>query len=122
MEAAIEKIILKIGLRRLYTVFEFFRNIYMFMDFFMESAFGYSLVNGSKKDQEMFKCRNDKSGHLVKIIGRGTARPAEQVFLNNFMLRHEAYIDLVNYVLNNDHIIFMGMSEMEVWFSISPFN
>ena len=61
MEAAIEKIILKIGFRRLYTVFEFFRNIYMFIDFVMESAFGYSLVNGSKKDQEMFKHRNGQN-------------------------------------------------------------
>ena len=119
MEAVTGKIILRMG----YAVFEFFRNIYMFLDLVMESAFGYSLVNGSKKDQEMFKHRNDGySCHLVKIIGRGTARPTEQVFLKHFMLRHEAYIDLVNYVLNNDHIIFMGMSETEVWFSISPFN
>ena len=36
------------------------------------------------------------------------------------MLRHEAYIDPVNYVLNNDHVTFMGMSETEAWFSISP--
>ena len=59
MEASIEKIILKIGFRRLYNVFNFVRNIYMFIDTVTEKYFGYSLVNGSKKDQEMFKHRNE---------------------------------------------------------------
>ena len=38
MEAAIEKIVLKIGFRRLYNVFKFVRNIYMFMDMVADSG------------------------------------------------------------------------------------
>ena len=33
--------------------------------------FGYSFVNGYKKDREMAKSDNiEKSGHLVKILGK----------------------------------------------------
>ena len=96
MEATIEKIVLKIGFRRLYNVFNFVRNIYMFIDAITEKYFGYSLVNGSKKEQERSKSNSATSGHLVKIWGRGSPRPASQVFLENFMLRHEAYIEGVS--------------------------
>ena len=70
MEATVEKVVMKIGFRRLYNVFKFVRNIYMFFDMVIDSVLGYSLVNGYKKDREMSKSSVEKSGHLVKIIGK----------------------------------------------------
>ena len=70
MEATVEKIVMKIGFRRLYNVFKFVRNIYMFFDMVADSVFGYSFVNGYKKDREMSKSGVERSGHLVKIIGK----------------------------------------------------
>ena len=69
METTVEKIVMKIGFRRLYNVFKFVRNIYMFLDMVTDSVLGYSLVNGYKKDREMSKS-GETSGHLVKIIGK----------------------------------------------------
>ena len=70
METTVEKIVMKIGFRRLYNVFKFVRNIYMFLDMVTDSVLGYSLVNGYKKDREMSKSGVETSGHLVKIIGK----------------------------------------------------
>ena len=70
METTVEKIVMKIGFRRLYNVFKFVRNIYMFLDMVTDSVLGYSLVNGYKKDREMSKSSVETSGHLVKIIGK----------------------------------------------------
>ena len=70
METTVEKIVMKIGFRRLYNVFKFVRNIYMFLDMVTDSVLGYSLVNGYKKDREMSKSSVEASGHLVKIIGK----------------------------------------------------
>ena len=54
---------------------------------------------------------------ITLIIGRGNPRPASQSFLEtNFMLRHEAYVNPIDFVLKNDHVTFMGMSETHAWF------
>ena len=31
-------------------------------------------------------------------------------------LRHEAYVNPIDFVLKNDHVTFMGMSETHAWF------
>ena len=118
MEEAIEKIVLAIGLKRIYRVFSVLRNIYNFIDYWLVVTIGYSLVHGWKSDQ--VKAKNGQLGHLVKILGRGTANPASHVFLDNFMLIHEAYIDPIQFVLTNDHVTLMGASKNQVWFSVSP--
>ena len=105
MEETIEKIVLAIGLKRIYKVFNVMRNIYKFIDYFLIVTIGYSLVHGWKEDQ--LKAKNNQMGHLVKILGRGTANPASHVFLDNFMLRHEAYIDPIDFVINNDHVMLL---------------
>ena len=35
-----------------------------------DSVFGYSFVNGSRKEREMAKSGVETSGHLVKILGK----------------------------------------------------
>ena len=42
----------------------------MFMDMVADSLFGYSFVNGYKKDRKLSKSGVETSGHLVKIIGK----------------------------------------------------
>ena len=32
------------------------------------------------------------------------------------ILRHEAYVNPIDFVLKNDHVTFMGMSETYAWF------
>ena len=90
----------------------------MLIDFFLSTTIGYSLVHGWTEDQ--LKANHYHSGHLVRILGRGTANPASHVFLDNFILRHEAYINPIYFVMNNDHVTLMGASKTHVWFSVSP--
>ena len=118
MEETIEKIVLSIGLKRIYRVFKVIRSFYMLIDFFLSTTIGYSLVHGWTEDQ--LKANHYHSGHLVRILGRGTANPASHVFLDNFILRHEAYINPIYFVMNNDHVTLMGASKTHVWFSVSP--
>ena len=96
IEDKIEKLVLKIGLKRLHKVFKIIRNVYITVDYILTVIFGYSLVFGWKNDQ--IEARQSGKGHVVKILGRGTDNPASQSFLENFMLRHEAYIDPIGLV------------------------
>lgn len=116
MVSTAEKIVLKIGLRNIFKVFSFFRSIYLLLDSICSALFGYSLESGSKKDQQMA----DECGHLVRIWGRGTGNPAGHTNMENFILRHEAYVmDPVDFVRNNDKVTFMGADEKQAWFSVT---
>ena len=38
------------------------------------------------------------------------------VDIHILILRHEAYVNPIDFVLKNDHVTFMGMSENHAWF------
>ena len=94
----------------------------MFLDFILTSISTYSLVNGWKSDRNnMSKKKN--FGHLLRIIGRRWENlSVPRHFLvdpSSFILYHECYIDPVEYVLNNDGVVLMGVSKDKAWFSVT---
>ena len=94
----------------------------MFLDFILTSISSYSLVNGWKSDRNnMSKKKN--FGHLLSVIGRRWENlSVPRHFLvdpSSFILRHECYIDPIEFVLNNDGVVLMGVSKNKAWFSIT---
>ncbi len=79
MASKIEALVLKIGLYRIFKVFKFVRAIYLALVYIINLVFGVNLILGTKEEQEQAKTRFDKSGHVLRIIGRGTKQPAEPV-------------------------------------------
>jgi hypothetical protein len=120
MSAFVEKVVRKIGLQNIYKVFMFFYVIYSALDTLLTLCLEYSLVTGWQKERDLAKARLDKSGHLVRILARGTSNPAGTASLEgHFMLRHEKYCDPEELILNSDKVTLMGISPTQVWFSIT---
>jgi hypothetical protein len=114
-----EQICQLIGRRNHHIVFKFINAVYMVLDTLSSTLLGYSLVNGWHQAQELAKARLDKSGNLVQILARGSSNAVGGFSaLHNFMLWHDSYVDPVDFVLNNDRVTFMGVSETQVWFSV----
>ena len=86
----------------------------MLINYLLSSSFGYSLVYGWKKDQKLAKNNVDKFGHLMSIYGRFSHNFAATVSEDNFILRHDSYLDPIDYVLNNDQVILMTVSPTQV--------
>ena len=98
-------------------IFTVIRNIYMILDYILITLSKYSLVNGWISDQVMAKKKN--LGHLMRIVSRKTEnllvpRHFAAISPSDFLLRHEDYIDPVEYVLNCDNVVLMGVSKTKV--------
>ena len=98
-------------------IFAIMRNVYMILDYILITLFKYSLVNGWISDQIMAKKKNQ--GHLMRILNRKTEnllvpRHFAAISPADFLLRHEDYIDPVEYVLNCDNVVLMGVSKSKV--------
>ena len=116
MESKAAKIIKTIGIKNINNVFQFIRGVYMFIDYLLSSSFGYSLVNGWKNDKKSAENKLDHFGHLMSIRGRFSHNFAATVSEESYILRHDAYVDPVDYVLNNDQVVLMTVSPTKVKF------
>ena len=115
-EKIIKKLIFTIGFKRVYQVFRVIRGLYLTLDFILDNLTGYSLVCGWKSER---KNGLQHSGHLVKILGRFNGSPGTSSFPKHFIMRHEKYVDPVEFVLQNDHVTFMGITSTKAWFAVS---
>ena len=88
----IKSLIFKLGFRRVYRIFAFFRNFYLLLDYILDLTFGYSLVHGWKNE------RNPKLGNLVKILGRFNGSPGTTSKDHHFIMRHEKYVNPIGQV------------------------
>ena len=51
---------------------------------------------------------NGRFGHLLSIKARCTSSLARSSYPSNFILRHDKYVDPLEFVLNNDRVTLMG--------------
>ena len=108
------KIVKTIGIRNINRIFQVIRGIYMLVDYILTVCFGYSLVYGWKKEEKLAKKRPDNYGHLMSIRGRFSHNFAVTLSHENFILRHDSYVDPVDFVLENDCVVLMGLSPTHV--------
>ena len=85
-EEIIKNVIFKLGFKRVYKIFAFFRLLYLLLDHVLDLVFGYSLVHGWKNE------RNSNMGHLVKILGRFNGTPGTTSKDHHFIMRHDKYV------------------------------
>ena len=93
-------------------MFNLFRQLYLFFDSLFWVVFRYSLVNGRNLEKA-------KAGNLVTILAKSNPtqigcfiRPEQ------FIFKHEKYVDSVEFILKKDNVTFMAIFESEVWFSV----
>ena len=112
------KIVNFFGVVNVYRLFLIVRSIYMVVDWILETLTGYSLVNGSKAEQDRAECNFEHSAHFLDIKGRMNVTPATICFLKNYILRHNRYGD-PREILQNDKITLQGVDETHAWFTVS---
>ncbi len=119
IEKIIRKLVAKVGLKRIYQVFSVVRWLYMTITDILDTLTGYSLVEGWEEERRQARSRFDKSGHVVRVLARASAHISGFGGLENFLFRHEAFVDPADYVLNNANVTLMGVSQSQVWFCIT---
>ena len=114
MDSTAAKIIKTIGMKNINKVFQIIRSIYMIFDYILISTFGYSLVSGWENDRKVAENQPNNYGHLMLILGRFSHDFAATVASENFIFRHDSYVDPIDFVLNNDNVVLMGVSPTQV--------
>ena len=41
------------------------------------------------------------------------------IYPSSFILKHECYLDPIDYVLKNDNVVLMGVTKTKAWFSVT---
>ena len=87
----IERILLSTDPVIFYTIFGFFKYIWLGLDK-ITSLFGYSLSGGWNSERSKALESYDHSAQLVTILGRGNFSPAMRHHLDNFFWSHNMYV------------------------------
>ena len=75
------------------------------------------MLKGSKKEQEMSK-EYEHSAHIMNIYSRATISFFGNHDETNFICLHDQYVH-PNYILENDHVMLMGVDDKRAYFCIS---
>ena len=97
-------------------LFKVLQIIYTILDFILTKICGYSLRDGWTEDKK--RAKNKGQGHLMSILSRkkdNLLAPRHfLIYPSSFILKHENYLDSIDYVLNNDNVVLMGLTKTKV--------
>ena len=90
------------------------------VDLVLSSLFGYSILNGYKKEVKR-SLEYENSAHMVKVIARGTINLIENHDEENFLYLHDSYIH-PSLILKHDNIVLKGINSKYAIFCVSEKN
>ena len=111
------KLLMKVDMGIFYWIMCTFRAALTLVDGILFLLLGYTVQHGSQ--EEWIKSEEyEHSAQLVTLLGRGTYTPLQPHQLNNFVWKHDKFVN-PSFVLLHDNITLMGVTPTHVFFCVS---